>query len=60
MDAFTQDSVINLNIESGKQKHENFYPLLEKWFCFTLIWSIGASVNEEGRNQFDFAMREIE
>lgn len=26
---------------------------LEKWFTFALTWSIGASVNEEGRNIFD-------
>jgi len=33
---------------------------LEKWFAFALIWSFGASVNEEGRNVFDYYMREIE
>ena len=34
--------------------------LLEKWFAFALIWSVGASVNEEGRNIFDYNMRDIE
>jgi len=61
MDAFLQPgSMIDINIEQGKAKHENYFPLLEKWFCFTLVWTIGASVNEEGRNLFDFGMREIE
>ena len=34
--------------------------MLEKWFAFALIWTIGASVNEDGRNLFDSAMRDIE
>jgi len=34
--------------------------MLEKWFAFSLIWTIGATVNEDGRNLFDSQMRDIE
>jgi dynein heavy chain len=34
--------------------------LLEKWFVFAVVWSIGASINEEGRTIFDYSMRDIE
>lgn len=61
MDAFLQPgSMLDLNVEPGKPKPDYYYSLLDKWFCFVLVWTIGASVNEEGRNLFDFGMREIE
>lgn len=61
-DAFSkqESGYINLMIEPGKPKGDNYNSLIEKWFCFIMIWTLGASVNEEGRNQFDFALREIE
>lgn len=34
--------------------------LLEKWFTYALIWSFGATVNEEGRKWIDITVREIE
>lgn len=34
--------------------------LFEKWFVFSAVWSIGASVNEDGRIMFDYSMRDIE
>ena len=39
---------------------ENFARLLEMWFLFCLMWSIGASVDEEGRKKMDNLFREIE
>jgi len=42
------------------KKDDLYISLLEKWFAFALIWSVGASVNEEGRNIFDYNMRDIE
>ena len=39
---------------------ENFGRMLELWFLFCLIWSVGASVNEEGRKKMDNFIREME
>jgi len=51
-DAFSkqEQGYINLNIEPGKPKGDNYNSLIEKWFCFIMIWTLGASVNEDGRN----------
>jgi len=54
-----QKQEANLSFENAK-KDEVYYTMLEKWFAFSLIWSVGASVNEEGRNLFDSQMRDIE
>jgi len=48
-----------LSFESSK-KDDLYLSLLEKWFTFALIWSVGASVNEDGRNIFDYHLRDIE
>jgi dynein heavy chain len=34
--------------------------LIEMYFVFCLIWSIAASVNDEGRRKIDLIFREIE
>ncbi len=34
--------------------------LLEKWFVYAMVWTIGASVNEEGRILFDYYIRDVE
>ncbi len=51
------DNFINFD---NPKKDEIYYNMLEKWFAFALIWSIGATVNEDGRNLFDSQMRDIE
>ena len=33
--------------------------LVEMYFVFSLIWSLGASVDENGRKEFDLLIREI-
>jgi len=35
------------------EKNEIYWALLEKWWCFSLIWSFGATVNEDGRKIID-------
>lgn len=61
MDAFLcAGSMVDINIDNNKLIHDNYFPMLEKWFVFTLIWTVGASINEEGRNYFDFALRDID
>jgi len=39
---------------------EDFLPYVEKWFVFSIIWSIGATVDEAGRKELDIIFREIE
>nr|XP_015196051.1 PREDICTED: dynein heavy chain 2, axonemal isoform X1 [Lepisosteus oculatus]XP_015196052.1 PREDICTED: dynein heavy chain 2, axonemal isoform X1 [Lepisosteus oculatus]XP_015196053.1 PREDICTED: dynein heavy chain 2, axonemal isoform X1 [Lepisosteus oculatus] len=39
---------------------DNFSRMVELWFTFSLIWSICASVDEEGRKKIDNFLRETE
>jgi len=59
MNAFVQNDAhyISFNIP---EKNEIYWALLEKWWCFSLIWSFGATVNEDGRKVIDYFMRDIE
>ena len=37
-----------------------YWLLLEKWFVFAMLWSIGGSVDEAGRDIIDTCVRDIE
>ncbi|XP_055012614.1 dynein axonemal heavy chain 2 [Boleophthalmus pectinirostris] len=39
---------------------ENLERMVELWFIFSVIWSICASVNEDGRKKMDNFLRELE
>ncbi|BFI30788.1 dynein axonemal heavy chain [Marchantia polymorpha subsp. ruderalis] len=39
---------------------EQYVVFVETWFLFCLTWSIGASVDEEGRSNFDMFMRDFD
>jgi len=39
---------------------ENYVPMIELFFIFSLIWSLGATVDEEGRKKFDMFLRELD
>ncbi|XP_053575482.1 dynein axonemal heavy chain 2 [Bombina bombina] len=39
---------------------ENYNRMIELWFVFSLIWSVCASVDEDGRRKIDNFLREIE
>lgn len=43
-----------------KDKNEIYRSLLEKWFVFSLIWSFGGAVDEQGRRVIDYSMRDID
>jgi dynein heavy chain len=56
------DTFWNLT-EIENQSNENeiiSIRLIEMYFVFCLIWSIAASVNDEGRRKIDLIFREIE
>eukprot|EP00163_Fabomonas_tropica_P002875 TRINITY_DN1232_c0_g1_i1.p1 TRINITY_DN1232_c0_g1~~TRINITY_DN1232_c0_g1_i1.p1 ORF type:complete len:4516 (+),score=1594.38 TRINITY_DN1232_c0_g1_i1:127-13674(+) len=48
--------------ENGVNKDDtDFYSrMIELWFLFAAIWSIGAAVDEESRKKFDGYLRELE
>eukprot|EP00698_Gefionella_okellyi_P021811 TRINITY_DN713_c0_g5_i1.p1 TRINITY_DN713_c0_g5~~TRINITY_DN713_c0_g5_i1.p1 ORF type:complete len:2528 (-),score=851.46 TRINITY_DN713_c0_g5_i1:18-6647(-) len=39
---------------------DNYIPMAEKWWLFSLIWSVGAAVDEEGRRKIDMFLRELD
>ena len=42
------------------QSEEYFARMVEMWLLFSVIWSIGASVDEDGRKRLDAFIRELE
>ncbi|XP_066267393.1 dynein axonemal heavy chain 2-like isoform X1 [Branchiostoma lanceolatum] len=48
--------------ENGVNPHDpdNYGRMIELWFMFCLIWSIGATVDEDGRKKMDNYIRELE
>ncbi|XP_071165421.1 dynein axonemal heavy chain 2-like [Mytilus edulis] len=47
-------------IDQSDQSEESLARIIELWFLFCMIWSIGASVDEDGRKRLDNFIREIE
>ena len=39
---------------------EDFHTYVEKWFVFSMIWSIGATIDEQSRRELDIVIRDIE
>lgn len=49
-------------VENGLQPHnpEQYMDMLFKYFIFSMIWSVGATVDEESRQRFDILFREFD
>ena len=49
------------SLQKGEEEsRKDFLNYIEKWFVFSLIWSVGATVNEQSRKEIDNIMRDIE
>lgn len=59
MDAFLLNEKAYIGVDI-KEKNEIYRSLLEKWFVFSLIWTFGATVDEQGRKIIDYNMRDID
>lgn len=46
--------------QSDDEDNDTFNLYMEKWFVFCLIWSIGATVEEQSRRDIDYILRDIE
>lgn len=44
----------------AEMQRDDFLVYVEKWFVFSIIWSIGATVDEAGRKELDLIIRDIE
>ena len=56
-DTFWNSNEIQIQLNDGETLSGR---LIEMWFVFCLIWSIGASVDDEGRKKIDIIFRETE
>lgn len=54
------DALCKNIIKSDDEDQESYFQYVEKWFVFSLIWSIGATVEEESRKEIDYIIRDIE
>ena len=56
-DSFWYENEIQLQMSENEMTTGR---LIEMWFVFCLIWSVGASVDDEGRKKIDIIFRETE
>lgn len=51
-----------MNEQNGvdPKESDSYVPMIEKVFIFSLVWSIGAAVDEEGRRKIDLFLRDID
>ena len=51
---------VTLVVQVDRNDPENYERMMELWFLFCLIWSVGAGVDEAGRKKMDSFIREME
>ena len=44
----------------GDNAPEGHWAYVEKWFAYSIVWSLGATADEEGRKRVDNCIRDIE
>jgi dynein heavy chain len=50
-----------LNLRKAEDEDfEAFKNQIEKWFVFSLIWSVGATVEENSRKEIDLILRDLD
>jgi len=58
LDSLSLEKQNGISFDEPK-KNDLFLQRFEIWFTFAMIWSIGATVNEEGRKILDYFIRDI-
>mmetsp|Transcript_75525 Transcript_75525/g.104475 ORF Transcript_75525/g.104475 Transcript_75525/m.104475 type:complete len:307 (+) Transcript_75525:379-1299(+) len=54
------DAILSTTKQTEEEDRESYLFLVEKIFVFSLIWSIGATVEEQSRKEIDYILRDIE
>ena len=57
--AFYNNEDNNLQMGGGDNAPEGHWAYVEKWFAYSLVWSLGATADEEGEREL-MRMRDIE
>ena len=59
-EAMYKDEDNNLEMGGGDSAPEGHWAYVEKMFTYAIVWSLGATADEEGRKRVDACLRDIE
>lgn len=54
------DAVATVENGVNPEESDSYARMIELWFLYSMIWSLGGSVTDESRKKFDMFLREIE